>query len=487
MNGLEMALRSSGRAVLMEPRAASALLARLAEGPADHRRAGVAGFAGRLRAALGGSAGRESDGHVARQMSGPWLSWAPDAERRDGYALVDGIAIIDVKGPLTPDGYYDWWDDVHVAGYTDIGAAIRAARASAAVRAILLRVDSCGGLVDGCFELADDIRDGSARNGGKPIWAAVATAYSAAYALASACDRIVAPSTAGVGSIGVLILHYDQSEWLAEIGLKIEAIESAPGKTGGASFKPLAAEARADLQAAVDEIARIFVTAVVAGRGITAAQVQAQNARCFLASHSDRSRSGLALGLVDVIGTERTAASELVALAAPLTTEPGPAPSAPGTMESTMSLKQILTSLLAKGGDPSETLDAVKAQVEAADEQTPTEEEEDGAGAESQSGDGEEEDDGEALASRDPMAVLDLPEARGRSDLARKLARKVQTGALTVADARDMLAAAPKSSRLGTAMAGRDANPGNDRSSSKIEAGWDAVVAEVNERRGFSR
>jgi ClpP class serine protease len=478
--------------VLLEPRAASALLARLAEGPAERRRPLADGLTGRLRAALGL---RRDDDAAAEEpsptLSAPYVSWAPEAERCLGYALVDGIAIIDIKGPLTPDGYYDWWEDRHVGGYTQIGAAIRAARSSASVRAILLRIDSCGGLVDGCFELADEIREGSARNGGKPIWAAASTAYSAAYALASACDRIVAPATGGVGSIGVVILHYDQSEWLAEIGLKIEAIESAPGKTGGASFKPLAADARADLQAVVDEIAKIFAAAVVAGRGITTESVRAQNARCFLAEHSDAARSGRALGLVDAIAPERQTAADLAAaLAALPLPNPGLAPSGTGNeTETTMSLKQTLATLLAKGGDPAKKLEAITAAVEAAEDDAPADnEDEEDTDSEDEGGEteaGDEEKD--PKASRDPMAVLDLPEAQGRTDLAKKLARKVQSGKLTVDDAKDILASAPKSGRLGSAMAGRDANPGADRPSAKTEAAWDGVVANLNAERGLKR
>lgn len=491
MNALEMALRSAGRAVLLEPRAATALLARLSEAPIERTRPAAGGIGSRLRAALG--LAREDDAAEegrSAALSAPWLPWAPDAQRCDGYTLIDGVAVIDVKGPLTPDGYYDWWEDRHVGGYTQIGAAIRAARASTSVRAILLRIDSCGGLVDGCFELCDEIREGSARSGGKPIWAAASTAYSAAYAIASACDRIVAPATGGVGSIGVVILHVDQSEMLAEWGLKVEAIESAPGKTAGASFKPLAPEARADLQAVVDEIAKIFVGAVVAGRGITADQVRGQNARCFLAEHSDGARSGRALGLVDAIAPERQAAADLAASVrnSPMP-EPGTAASGAGNeTETTMSLKQLLASILAKGGDPAKKLEAVTAAVEAAEDDAPAEDEEEDpeAGEEGKETEAEEEDD-EPEASRDPMAVLDLPEAQGRTDLAKKLARKVQSGKLTVDDARDILAAAPKSGRLSSAMAGRDANPGADRPSPKTEAAWDGIVANLNAERGLKR
>jgi ClpP class serine protease len=46
----------------------------------------------------------------------------------------------------------------------------------------------------------------------KPIWAhANDAAYSAAFAIAAACQRLTLSQTAGVGSIGVIALHVDQS------------------------------------------------------------------------------------------------------------------------------------------------------------------------------------------------------------------------------------------------------------------------------------
>jgi len=71
------------------------------------------------------------------------------------------------------------------------------ARDDSAVDALLLDIDSPGGESSGVFD--------------KPVWAvANDMAFSAAYALASAADKLFVSRTGGVGSIGVIAMHVDQ-------------------------------------------------------------------------------------------------------------------------------------------------------------------------------------------------------------------------------------------------------------------------------------
>lgn len=104
------------------------------------------------------------------------------------------VAIIPVRGSLGSD----WWSD---ARYGDIRVGFLAIAADD-VDAVVLDVDSPGGGAEGCFDLVDTIY---AARGSKPIWAILSeSAYSAAYALASAADRVIVPRTGGTGSIGVI-------------------------------------------------------------------------------------------------------------------------------------------------------------------------------------------------------------------------------------------------------------------------------------------
>jgi len=114
------------------------------------------------------------------------------------------------------------------------------------VWAILLDIDSPGGESGGVFDPADRIRTGSQV---KPIWAvANDMAFSAAYALASAANRVFVSRTGGVGSIGVIALHADQSGKGAQEGVRYTTVFAGARKNDLNPHAPLSDEAVASLQ-----------------------------------------------------------------------------------------------------------------------------------------------------------------------------------------------------------------------------------------------
>lgn len=451
---------------------------------------------------------KDGDEDRPREKALRIVSWAPNAEYADGYALIDGVAVIDVSGILTPRGYYDWWDDRWCGGYEGIGAAVQQADADGRARGLMLCVNSPGGLVDDLFELVAALR---ARSGTKPMWAHASQACSAAYAIASTADRVLASGSALVGSIGVVMLHVDQTEALAKWGIKVTPIESGPWKTEGASFKPLAEDARTKLQSDVDHSAGLFFDAVAAGRGLDVAAVAAMGGRYFLADHSDPALSGLALRLVDEIASEQAAHAAFVkhlsaASGAPAGGGTAPGATAPGSRKeaSMATLAETIAKLEAKAAkgdaEAKKRLALLKAAAEGEDEKPEGEAEEgdEEEKPEGEAAEGDEEEDpekepataraqkGKKTAQTGPtagFAVLDLPDAKGREALARSLAKKVAAGSLTLADAKDLLATAPKGNRFGDTMAGRDINPGSSGGGDRKSALSAAVDRLVDKRK----
>lgn len=187
----------------------------------------------------------------------------------------DGVEVIDIAGPLIR------------SDYDDIGDTIDAALANAGTEAIVLRIDSPGGQVAGAFELADKIR---AARDVKPIYAiADGAAHSAAYLIASQATSIHMTRTGSVGSIGVIVAHQEVSQMLEGMGVRVNLITSGARKADGNPFEPLSDEARASLQASVDEYARQFFDAVAAGRGISASDVRAMDAAVFVGRQAESS------------------------------------------------------------------------------------------------------------------------------------------------------------------------------------------------------
>lgn len=123
----------------------------------------------------------------------------------------EGIAVIGVSGTLVKKA--SWLDSASgLQSYESIRADFQDAIGDSRIQGILLDVDSPGGEVGGLFDLADEIYNARAE---KPCMAiADDDAFSAAYAIASSAQRLFVTRTGGVGSVGVIALHLDQSSTL---------------------------------------------------------------------------------------------------------------------------------------------------------------------------------------------------------------------------------------------------------------------------------
>lgn len=204
-----------------------------------------------------------------------------------------------------------------LASYTGIAAQLDAALASPEVAAILLDVDSPGGESGGVFDLADRIR---AATQVKPVWAvANDAAFSAAYALASAATRVFVARTGGVGSIGVIAMHVDQSVKDANDGVRYTAVFAGERKNDLNPHEPISDAAHAVLQAEVDRVYDIFVETVARHRGRDADAVRATEAGLFFGPDA------VAAGLADAVGGFDDALTQLAQSLSPLPTQVAPA------------------------------------------------------------------------------------------------------------------------------------------------------------------
>lgn len=204
-----------------------------------------------------------------------------------------------------------------LASYTGIAAQLDAALASPEIAAILLDIDSPGGESGGVFDLADRIRAASEV---KPIWAvANDMAFSAAYALASAAARLFVARTGGVGSIGVIAMHVDQSVKDAHDGVRYTAVFAGERKNDLNPHEPISNEAHAVLRAEVDRIYDLFVETVARHRGLDANAVRATEAGLFFGPDA------VATGLADAVGSLDEALTQLTQSLSPLPTQVAPA------------------------------------------------------------------------------------------------------------------------------------------------------------------
>lgn len=217
---------------------------------------------------------------------------------------VEKIAVVSVIGTLVSrSGYLDAASGLQA--YGDIAEAIATAMDDASVRGVILDVDSPGGEVGGLFDLVEQIqaiRSASA----KPLWAvANESALSAAYAIASAADRLYVTRTGEIGSIGVVAVHVDESGADAKAGVAWTFLFAGDRKVDGNAHEPLSERARATIQADVDRLYAEFCTLVAANRGLSPEAVRGTNAAIY------RGTLAVRAGLADRLGTLDLAIAEM--------------------------------------------------------------------------------------------------------------------------------------------------------------------------------
>ena len=222
-------------------------------------------------------------------------------QRPPAAATPDGIAVIPIHGSLVKRSL-GMEAASGLTSYGEIAAMLDAALADPHVSGILLDVDSPGGEASGSFELARRVREVAAM---KPVWAvANDAAYSAAYAIAASAQRLFVTETGGVGSIGVIALHVDQSVKDAKDGYRFTAITAGAHKNDYSPHEPLSDTAKSELQGEVDRLYSIFTEHVAAMRDLDVDAVRATEAGLFFGSNA------VAQGLADGLQTLEVTLSE---------------------------------------------------------------------------------------------------------------------------------------------------------------------------------
>ena len=220
------------------------------------------------------------------------------------------VAVISVTGTLVSrSGYLDAASGL--LSYADVGDAVASALADPSVRGVILDIDSPGGEVGGLFDVVETIRAAKA-DSSKPLWAvANECALSAAYAIASAADRLYLTRTGEVGSVGVVAVHVDESAADTKAGLAWTYVFAGETKIDGNSHQPLSDRARAAIQADVDQLYAQLCCLVASNRRLKSEAVRATDAAVY------RGEAAVRAGLADRIGTLGLAIAEMAAAIAP--------------------------------------------------------------------------------------------------------------------------------------------------------------------------
>jgi len=216
------------------------------------------------------------------------------------YRLYEGVARISIIGMMTK-------------GVSSFGGtstirtrqALRKAVSDEAVEAILLSIDSPGGTVAGCPDLAADVVKAGKQ---KPLYAHIDDqGASAAYYVAAGAERITANANALIGSLGTVLVLEDSSAKAEKDGVEVHVLTTAPHKATGIPGVPISAKQLKAEQEIVDDLGRNFIDHVNASRSLALTMgVGAADGRVFIAAKAK------SMGLIDAVQPFEATLGELI-------------------------------------------------------------------------------------------------------------------------------------------------------------------------------
>ena len=186
-----------------------------------------------------------------------------DDDDNDDDALVtaEGIAVVHIKGLIQKDS------DYCTRGTDEINSELIELGENPRIKGVILYVDSGGGQVAGTEQLANTVYNFK-RRFNKRIEAVVDTAGSAAYWIASGCDKIhLSGNTSCAGSIGTMATIVNMADYEAMIGVQVFNIYATLSTNKNKEYSE-AQEGRPELMRTevLDKLNSVFLGAVIRGR-----------------------------------------------------------------------------------------------------------------------------------------------------------------------------------------------------------------------------
>ena len=272
------------------------------------------------------------------------------------YSVDNRTATIKVRGLLIPSASRDYGN--WITGYNYINQYLTKANNDPFVDEIVLDIDSGGGYVKGLDDVIETIANLS-----KPITTyASGDMYSAAYYLGSSTDNITAEKDSGIGSIGVYVVHSEDSKALEKWGETYSIFRSGKWKGAFNWFSPLAKHEKERLQQGVDEAATLFFNHVAYKRDIDTMTIADWQGDTFSATKAKE------LGLIDeIVGKTATNSPTQVEI----TTKADTSATTKNPKENTMDLAQAQAKISELQGQVADKDSALtQAQAKANDAET---------------------------------------------------------------------------------------------------------------------
>jgi len=219
-------------------------------------------------------------------------------------------AVLALCGPLSAASLYSWdlgdlLGTSEKVGVVEISGLLSKSsptlddlknfREDKRVRAIVLRVNSPGGVVSPAQEIMREVE--RTKKVKKVVASFGSTAASGGYYAACAADFIMASPGTATGSIGVILKLANFEELVKKLGMDFYSLKAGAMKDLGSPFRPLTLQEKEVLQKLLNDIHEQFIRDVARNRKLPLDKVRAlADGRIFTGEEARQ------LGLVDALG-----------------------------------------------------------------------------------------------------------------------------------------------------------------------------------------
>lgn len=219
-----------------------------------------------------------------REVETVWSKQQKQANNRIAVIVADG----EIRSGNGADG---------IVGSTKIVKALRRARKSKSVKAVVLRINSPGGSA-----LASDVmwREIHLTRKVKPVIASMSdVAASGGYYIAMACDTIVAQSNTITGSIGIYSIYFNLADFQKnKLGITNDYVNTGKFSALGNPSRPFTDADRKILQKNIEKGYESFTSKAAKDRGMSIEKLKSvASGRVWSGSEAKQN------GLVDVLGS----------------------------------------------------------------------------------------------------------------------------------------------------------------------------------------
>jgi len=208
----------------------------------------------------------------------------------------DKVLIIPVHGFISSYARKGLAGEATHSSVGDITDQIEAARGHDGIKAVILTIDSPGGVVTACDVIHRELVRYKREKGVKIVALQMSVATSGAYYISTVADRIIAHPTTVTGSIGVIMVKVNAGGLLEKIGVKDDTVRSGAHKGFATPMRGMTPEERKVMQTIIGGMHDRFKTITLESRGRVEDQETTFDGRVFIAREAKRRN------LIDQVG-----------------------------------------------------------------------------------------------------------------------------------------------------------------------------------------